>query len=192
MVFSPEDVKREVSKVLERARSSTILQAEVKYVIAALVWANSSKSSFERNLRETFSEAFNSDGLELMIISSEVESLPSPDLRVGPYVTVGDVINDVVLRVHKKTISDEAFRRVVTFCRIAVNLKNLTRVDTMFKYFLTLDCQELDRIAGQRDAHKLVVRMLLGIYVGYKERKVALFGFSPDVLKNGLGYCFEV
>jgi hypothetical protein len=189
--LTPEDVKREVLELLAKTKSSSILQAEEKYAIAMLVWANSSTSSFRQNLRSTFSEAFDPNDLELVIISSDVEALPPPDFRVGPYVTVGDVINDTVLKNCRKRLSDEAFRRVVTFCRMAANLKNLTHIDTMFKYFIPLGCQELEGIVGQSDAHKVVVRLLLGIYVGYKERKVALFGFSPEVLKNGLSYCFE-
>ncbi|EWG07955.1 MAG: hypothetical protein ASUL_02889 [Candidatus Aramenus sulfurataquae] len=191
MGLTAEDVKREVLELLAKTKSSSILQAEEKYAIAMLVWANSSKSSFRQNLRSTFSEAFDLNELELIIISSDVEVLPSPDFKVGPYVTAGDVINDTVLKNCRKKLSDEAFRRVVTFCRMAVSLKNLTRVDTMFKYFIPLGCKELDGIVGQSDAHKVVVKLLLGIYVGHKERKVALFGFSPEVLKNGLSYCFE-
>ncbi|AWR94137.1 hypothetical protein [Acidianus brierleyi] len=188
------EVEKIIDEIMEKARSSFISEAETKYLISMIIWGLNkySKDSLFENIKNTLKEAFKSNDLEIIMIFDDLEKLPPSDKIIKGYITAGDIIIQTLKNKWFERIRDESLRRAIENCKETIEIKEISNVNSFFRNFIPLSCEEFDKITGKKDSYKIAVRLLLGVYDSSPLKcKINIFNFAPDIIKSSLRYCHE-
>jgi hypothetical protein len=188
------EVEKIVDEIMEKTKSSFISEAETKYLISMIIWGLNkySKDSLLENIKHTLKDAFKSNDLEIIMIFDDLEKLPQSDKIIKGYITAGDIIIQTIKSKWMDKIRDESLRRAIENCKETVEIKRISEINTFFRNFVPLSCEEFDRITGKKESYKIAVKLLLGVYDSSPLKcKINLFNFAPDIIKSSLRYCHD-